>query len=244
MKSWDSTNLRVDVEPVHQEDIMDIVKKFCRYLVLCQCAVLAAAAVAQDGADVGLVNQLAGKVSYGAGANANLSAQAFMKVRQGDRFVLPADSSLRLVYFASGRQESWQGPASLRAGAQGSEVLNGKPPVITMLPTSVPQRMARIPDLVQGARLGGVVVRGGGGGRPSGPIPAEVELARGTYKSMRAQASPEDVTPELFLISVLQDFGYVDEMGPVADEMLKRQPDTPEVRELAKWVQMRINTPR
>jgi hypothetical protein len=225
---------------------MDIVKNLCRYLVLCQWLACAGAAMAQDAADVGLVNQLAGKVSYGAGANPNasLAAQAFMKIRQGDRFVVPADASLRLVYFASGRQESWQGPASLRAGAQGSDVLSGKPPVVVMLPNSVPQKMARIPDLVQGARLGGVVVRGGGGGRPSGPVPAEVEQARGVYKSMRAQASQEDVTPELYFLSVLQEYGYIDEMAPMAEEMLRRQPDTPEVKELAKWVQMRVNAPR
>ena len=205
---------------------------------------LAGAALAQDAADVGLINQLAGKASYGSGATANLPAQAFMKIRQGDRIVLPAEASLRLVYFANGRQESWQGPASLRAGAQGSEVLSGKPPVVSSLPGVVLQKVARIPDIVQGARLGGVVVRGGGGGRPSGPVPAEVEQARGVYKNLRAQASPEDVTPELYLLSVLQEYGYVDEMAPMAEEMLRRQPDTPEVRELAKWVQMRINAPR
>lgn len=223
---------------------MGKVKKLWGYLAPWLFAACAASAAAQDAADVGLVNQLAGKVSYGTGVNASLAAQAFMKVRQGDRFVLPADSSLRLIYFSSGRQETWQGPASLRAGMQGSEVLSGKPPAIAMLPTSVPQRMARIPDLVQGARLGGVVVRGGGGGRPSGPVPAEVQQARGMYRSMRAQASPEDVTPELYMISVLQEHGYVDEMGPVAAEMLRRQPDTPEVKELARWVQRRIDTPR
>jgi hypothetical protein len=223
---------------------MRVINKLWMYLALCQILAGSATALAHDSVDVGLVNQIAGRVSYGAGANAGMTAQAFMKVRQGDRFVLPAYASLRLVYFRNGRQESWLGPATLRAGLQGSELISGNPPAVTALPASVPQKMARIPDLVQGARLGGVVVRGGGAARPSGPVPAEVEQAKGMYKTMRAQASQEDVTPELYLISVLHEHGYIDDMAPMAEEMLKRQPETPEVRELARWVQMRTRSPR
>lgn len=223
---------------------MRIIKKLWLSLVLCQLLAGSSAALAQDSMDVGLVNQLAGRVSYGTGSSVNLTAQAFMKVRQGDRFAVPAYASLRLVYFRNGRQENWMGPATLRAGLQGSELISGNPPTVSSLPASVPQKMARIPDLVQGARLGGVVVRGGATARPTGPVPAEVEQARGTYKAMRAQASQEDVTPELYLISVLHEHGYIDEMAPMAEEMLKRQPETPEVRELARWVQMRAKSPR
>ena len=134
--------------------------------------------------------------------------------------------------------------SSLRAGMQGSELISGKPPAVITLPATVPQKMARVPDLLQGARLGGVVVRGVGGARPMGPVPTELTQARAAYKSLRSQTSDEDVTPELFLLSVLQEHGYVDEMAPMAEEMLRRQPDTPEVKELAKWVQMRVNAPR
>jgi hypothetical protein len=187
-----------------------------------------------------MVNQLAGKVTYGSG----LAAQAFMRVRQGDRFALPAGATLRIVYFRNGRQETWQGPATLRAGAEASDAQSGKPAAVAVLPMSAPQRIARLPDLVQGARLGGIVIRGGRGGRPTGPVPAEVEQARSLYKTWRGQASVDDVMPELYVLSVLQEHGYVDEMLPLAQEMLRRQPDTPEVRELAQWVQMRVNSPR
>jgi hypothetical protein len=229
---------------LHHGGIMQVAKKLWVCLSLCHLMVVAAAASAQEAVDVGLVNQLAGRVSYGSAANVNQTAQAFMKVRQGDRFVVPAYATLRLVYFRNGRQESWMGPATLRAGVQGSELIAGNPPLVTMLPASVPQKMARIPDLVQGARLGGVVVRGGGAVRSPGPGAAEVDQARGMYKVMRAQSSQEDVTPELYLISVLHEHGYIDDMAPVAEEMLRRQPETPEVRELAKWVQMRVKSPR
>jgi hypothetical protein len=203
---------------------------------------------AQESVDVGLVNQMNGAVTYlpgnGSGAGASMPTRAFMRVRLGDQFTVAAGASLRLIYFSSGRQESWQGPASLRAGRLGSELQSGQPPVVVALPVSVPQRMARVPDLVQGARLGGIVVRGGARARTTAAVSPELERARGLYRTMREATSADDVTPELYLLSVLQEHGQVDEIESVAREMLKRQPDTPEVKELAKWAQDRASAPR
>ena len=47
-------------------------------------------------------------------------AKAFMKVREGDHFTVPAGAQLRIVYFQGGRQETYTGPATLIAGAQAS----------------------------------------------------------------------------------------------------------------------------
>lgn len=215
-------------------------------LVLVLMGMASGAARAQavaEAVDVGLVSQVAGAVTYSGSGSGNQPVRAFMRIRQGDRITLPAGSSLRLIYTSSGRQETWQGPASLRAGPISSENLGGKPPVVQALPASVPQRMARVPDLVTGARLGGIVVRGSGAGRPAKPSP-EVEKARALYQTMRAEASADDVTPELFLIAVLQENGLVDELQSVTQEMLKRQPGTPEVKELATWARQRAEAPR
>lgn len=201
---------------------------------------------AQDAVDVGLVNQMAGAITYlaGNGAGTGMPARAFMRVRLGDHFTVAEGATLRLIYFSSGRQESWQGPARLRAGRLGSELQSGQPPAVVALPVSVPQRMARVPDLVQGARLGGIVVRGGARGRTTAAVSPELERARGLYRTMREETSADDVTPELYLLSVLQEHGQLDEIEFIAREMLKRQPDTPEVKELAKWAQERANAPR
>lgn len=212
-------------------------------LLLGMAVGMAANAQGQGGVDVGLVSQVSGAVTYSGGGTGSQAVRPFMRVRQGDRLTLPAGASLRLIYTSSGRQETWQGPASLRAGPISSENLGGNAPVVQALPASVPQKMARVPDLVTGARLGGIVVRGSGAGRPARPSP-EVEKARTVYKAMRAEASADDVTPELFLLSVLQENGMVDELQSVTQEMLKRQPDTPEVKELAKWAQQRADAPR
>lgn len=203
----------------------------------------AAAAFAQSG-DVGLVNQLAGDVAYTSQGGAQSKAQAFMKVRQGDRFTLPAGAQLRLVYFNGSRQETWKGPASFKAGAQQSEALSGQVAEASQLPSGVAQKIAQVPNLVQIAKLGrsgGIAVRGGGKpGRLSAEQQAEVTQAKATYAQMRQKAPAEDITPELYYYSVLQDHLLYEDMKSVTDEMLKRQPNNAEAQELAAYVKSRI----
>ena len=193
--------------------------------------------------DVGLINQLAGEVAYTGQGGAQSKAQAFMKVRQGDRFTLPAGAQLRVVYFNGSRQETWKGPSSFKAGTQQSEALSGQAAEAAQLPSGVAQKIAQVPNLVQIAKLGrsgGIAVRGGGKpGRLSAEQQAEVTQAKATYAQMRQKASAEDITPELYFYSVLQDHLLYDEMKTVTDEMLKRQPNNPEAQELAAYVKSR-----
>ncbi len=199
---------------------------------------------AAQSSDVGLVNQLSGDVNYAGQGNTQSKAQAFMKVREGDRFTLPAGAQLRLVYFNGSRQETWKGPASFKAGTRQSEALSGQVADAGQLPSGVAQKIAQVPNLVQIAKLGrsgGIAVRGGGKpGRLNSEQQAEVSQAKATYAQMRQTASEEDITPELYYYSVLQDNLLYSEMKTVTDEMLKRQPNNPEAQELAAYVKSRI----
>jgi len=194
--------------------------------------------------DVGLVNQLAGDVSYAGQGGSQSKAQPFMKVRQGDRFTLPAGAQLRLVYFNGSRQETWKGPSSFKAGTQQSEALSGQVAEATQLPSGVAQKIAQVPNLVQIAKLGrsgGIAVRGGGKpSRLTSEQQTEVNQAKAIYTQMRQKAPAEDITPELFYYSVLQDHLLYDEMKAVTDEMLKRQPNNADAQELAAYVKSRI----
>jgi len=204
---------------------------------------LALGAVAQS-SDVGLINSLSGAVTYAGQGGTESKAQPFMKVRQGDRFTLPAGAQVRLVYFNGSRQETWKGPASFKAGAQKSETLSGQAAEAAQLPSGVAQKIAQVPNLVQIAKLGrsgGIAVRGGGKpGRLTSEQQAEVSQAKTNYAAMRKSASAEDITPELYYYSVLQDHLLYDEMKMVTDEMLKRQPGNAEAQELAAYVKSRI----
>ena len=208
-------------------------------------ALLAAALGANaQSTDVALINQLSGNVSYTGQGGAEAKAQAFMKVRQGDRFNLPAGTELRLVYFNGSRQETWKGPSSFKAGTQQSEAMSGQAAESGQLPSGVAQKIAQVPNLVQIAKLGrsgGIAVRGGGKpGRLSSEQQSEVNQAKSNYAQMRQKASAEDITPELYYYSVLQDHLLYEEMKTVTDEMLKRQPGNAEAQELAAYVKSRL----
>lgn len=190
--------------------------------------------------DVGLVNMLSGDVSYQSGDATPGKTLVFMKVRQGDRFIVPAGAQLRVVYFQGGRQEMWKGPGAFRAGSLQSEPSSGSPAEVTTLPSTVPHRISQIPELIQIARLGrsgGVQVRGmAKAPRLTAEQKAEVVGARDTYRKLRIASAADDVTPELYLYTVLQDYLLYDEMKPVAEDMVKRQPNNADVQALQAWV--------
>lgn len=196
-------------------------------------ALLAGHATAHAQADVGLVNLAAGDVAYASPSGARTRVTPFMKVREGDRFTLAAGAQLRVLYFQSGRQERFTGPASFTAGRQASSVHSGSQPQVTSLPTGVPQQIARVPELLQNAKLGGVQLRGVS---PAKPDDANLREARSQYARLRKELPRDDITPELFLYSVLSDYHRYDDMRPVVDEMLRKQPDNEEVKALAAWV--------
>jgi hypothetical protein len=194
-------------------------------------------------ADAGLINQLSGDVTYSSGASGSAKARPFMKVREGDRFTLPAGAQARIVYFQGGRQEAYVGPATLIVGAQASQQQTGPAPQVSQLPAGVPQKIAQTPELVQIARLGrsgGVAVRGVQPVQRLSPqAQAELRQARQTYEEMRKAAAADDIVPEQYLYAVLQDHLLYEEMKPVVAEMRKRQPSDPDVAAMADYVKVK-----
>lgn len=203
-------------------------------LVLLFTASLAVSA--QD--DVGVVNLVSGEVTYAAAGGSPAKVSPFMRVREGDRFDLASGGQLRVVYVQGGRQERWQGPATFVAGPQEGKAQKGRPAEVTQLPATVPARIARVPQLMQNVRLGGVGLRAM---RPDRTAMDEVVLqdARATYQTLRRDLPADDLTPELYLYATLDEYRRYDEMGPVVAEMLRKQPQNEEVRALAAFVKAR-----
>ena len=188
-------------------------------------------------ADVGLVSAVSGDVTYVSSPAPPARVQGFMRVREGDRFRLAAGAQIRIVYLNASRQERWEGAAEFRAGKEASVPIAGKPAEMTMLPDAVGQHMTRIPALVHNAQLGGIQLRGGIVHRPSVvEQEAVVRQARQTHDAMRTSMAPDDITPELYLYSVLSEYALYADMKAVVAEMLKRQPGNEEVMVLDKWV--------
>jgi DNA-binding protein H-NS len=191
-----------------------------------------------------LISQVAGDVSYVSSSGAG-KVPAFMKIRLGDRFTVAAGAQVKVVYFQNGRQETWRGPAGFRSGTEQSASLAGTVYEVASLPVGVPQKIQRIPELLQMAKLGGIQVRGTTPKqRASLEQQAEVAAARATYTQLRQQLPQDDITPELYLFTVLQDYLLYGDMKTVADEMLHRQPGNPEAQQLAEWARERVQSSR
>lgn len=196
-------------------------------------ALLGGGVYAQDaGGDVGLVNSLQGDVSYQGKEGPARKAQPYMRLRHGDKVTLATGATIKISYTTASRQESWTGPSSFVATSSGGELLKGSKPEVSQLPAAVPQKLARVSELMNTSRVGGLVVRSVKA--PSASSKEEVAEAVAAYESMRASAAPSDVTPELFLYSVFQEHGMVDDLKIVAKQMMQRQPDNPEIRQLAQ----------
>jgi len=212
-----------------------------KFLALLFSAV-SAAAWAQGG-DVGLVNLVSGGVTYAPLSGSPSEAKPFMRVRDGDRFNVPAGGQVRIVYFTSSRQEGWSGPSSFRAGKGAGEAISGKAAEITVLPAGVSQRIARVPELMQSAKLGGIQLRGGitPVQKASLEQQAAVGDARATYEKMRREMPADDITSELYLYAVLHDYLLYEDMKAVVDEMLRKQPGNDDVKQVLVWVNGRLS---
>ena len=198
---------------------------------------IACSGASWSASDVGLINQLQGEISY-QGGSAISHASPYMKVREGDRFTIAAGAVLRLVYFDGGRQETWKGPAVFKAGLKQGEAVSGAAEV-SQVPGGVPAKLAQTAEVIQIARLGragGVTVRGVKTQQLSTGQAAEIARAKTTYEAWRATAAADDITPELYLYTVLDSHMMYEDMKTVVKAMQARQPNSPEVRELAAWV--------
>jgi len=202
-------------------------------ILLAALSLVACAAQAQD--DVALVNLVSGDVKYTPAGGAAAKVSAFMKVLDGDRFDLAAGSQLRVVYLRGSRQETWQGPASFRAAAGQGEPIRGKPAEVKQLPPAISGPIARVPQLMQNAKLGGVQLRGL---RPDRTAADEEKLrnARATYEKLRGELPRDDITAELYYYAALEEYKLYEEMRPIAREMVRKQPNSEEARLLLGYV--------
>ena len=190
-------------------------------------------AFAQSGsADVALVNAMQGDVSYQGKEGPAKKAQAYMRLRHGDKISLAAGASMKISYTTVSRQETWTGPGSFVATSAGGEVLKGSKPEIAQMAAAVPQKLARVAELMNTSRVGGLVVRSVAA--QSAASKEEVAEAVRIYETMRLTAAPNDVMPELLLYSVFQEHGMVSDLKKVAGDMIKRQPENADIQRLAK----------
>jgi hypothetical protein len=231
--------------------------KFSFPAVVAFLAMWAAAAQAVS-PDVGMVTALNDGVTYWNKAEKGQPAavQAFMKVRQGDRFKLSANAVLKVLYFNTGRQETWQGPRLLTAGPGASEAEGGGQPKVEMVSVKIAGKIkaAPLPLPRSNLQFSGVIRTMGAQRQRSEPKAApqtvtgqkaeqEIAQARKVYREWRQKAEPADFTPEMYLLSVLAEHDRYREMDQTIAEMLVRKPGDPALKQLQIWVRTQMAQP-
>lgn len=119
---------------------------------------------------------------------------------------------------------------------------------MTVLPETVSKEMQRISPLIDPEKLhrsGSTTVRGKkirpeSVSTKSALLTEEersiVEAARNTYKTLGQGLDSDDITPELYLFSVLADFDQSEEMDSLLKRMREKQPGAPVIDRLAAWL--------
>jgi hypothetical protein len=232
---------------------------FC--LVLFTSLLTASVAAQTSLPDVGLITKLTGEATYWNKGDNQKPAQvrAFMKVRQGDHLKLPAAASLTLLYFASGRQETWQGPATLMAGDQESQVWGGKQPApqpeVKILPSKATRQMMGLPLPLpcSGAGRSGFIQtmapqcpaaeRAGAPAPLSSGAQRKIQAAEKVYRDLQKAAAADDVTPELYFLGVLTEYKQFSEMPKVVETMLQKRPGDAALKDLKDWLRQQNSPP-
>lgn len=186
-------------------------------------AVLALAAAHALAADAGFATQVAGPIAFKDG----MPLAAFTKLRSGDLLLLKPGAKLQLVYFGSGRQETWTGQCVLSVGERESTPRDCPAPAIKELPPAVLAALQNTPDMVSDIRNRSGMVRM----RALTPK-KDVAAAEEQYKLLRAQAADDDITPELYLYSRLWALQQTGALANVLALMEQRRPGSPEVEAL------------
>jgi hypothetical protein len=205
-------------------------------------------------ADVGLITALTNNITYWNKAESGqpAPAQTFMKVRLGDNFKLPDHATLKVLYFNTGRQETWTGPCLVTAGDGASKAEGCSQPEVYMVSAKLANQIktAPLPLPRSNLQFSGAIRTMGEGQVPEAkavPQPTsgrkaeqEITQARKVYRQWRQKTSPEDFTPELYLLGVLAEHGRYQEMDRMITEMRGQNPRDPALLRLQTWVRAQM----
>ena len=158
-------------------------------------------------AEVGLVTALSGSVCLQEGKAASRNLQSFIKLRELDRLTLHGNTRLQIVFFDSGRQETWRGAGLLEVGSMTSQAIKGDLQVdVKTLPAMLVKQLAKTPTIDGIAKSGMLRLRTL---RPE----LGMEMLEKNYADLRNNTDASDHAPDLYLLASyfeLREFSKVE----------------------------------
>ena len=170
--------------------------------------------------EVALVMSVQGKVVR-FGDAMPMPVEAFVKLKEGDKLSLEKDSRLQVVYFDNGRQETWSGPGRLEMTLREGKASGLPAAEVKSLPLVMARQLARTPALDGQGRGGVTRLRS---------VPGLDAMTRleDTYHDLRSRAGPNDLGPEMYLLSGLYDMRELDRVERVIGDLQQDRPKNPE----------------
>lgn len=186
-------------------------------------AQLAGAASLTEG--VALVTAVEGKVRYPT-SSGNETLGAFIKLKQGDMLSLEGGARVRIVYFASKRQESWAGTGKLEITPTDGKGQGLGEPEVKLLPELLVRQIARTPSVDDQGRVGMIRVR-------AIATPQAVAKLEKDYQQLRADSAHDDLNPEIFLLAGLLELRQLDQLEKTIGQLPAMHPGNLEAKVLA-----------
>lgn len=191
--------------------------KTLKMLVAMLCLLPAAQVLALT-VEAGLLTKVSEGVQVNSGGESR-AAVPFMKLAEGDVLVLPQGASAQVVYFENGRHESWSGGGEVQVSVGGGSSASLEASVRKLPPLMVAQ-LEKTPAGGKRGKAGMVVLRA----LPDIDAILEVEE---NYQQYRAEAAPDDTTPELYFLNGMLDLKQYDRVRDFLEELRAREADTP-----------------
>jgi hypothetical protein len=147
--------------------------------------------------------------------------EAFTKLRHGDLLALDRESRVQVVYFESGRQETWLGGGRLEITKAESTAYGLASPEVKLLPAMMVRQIVKTPVLDSQGRGGMMRLR-------SVASAANVEKIEENYKRMRLEAARNDINPDLYLLSSMFEIRELDRVERALADLQQRQRGNPD----------------
>lgn len=172
--------------------------------------------------EVALVTAVTGSVSQ-LGASAPKALEPFARLKQGDVVRLDGRAGVRLIFFDSRRQESWQGDGRIEIGSNQGKGSGLPEPQVLLLPELMARQIAKTPSTDNPGRPGPA--------RTRSIDKAEGGLAKldSDYSRLRKDAAADDINPEIFLLAGLFEMREFDRLEQTLKDLRDSRPGNMEI---------------
>lgn len=183
---------------------------------------------ATEGAQDSFITNLNGSAYYATENNDRAELLSFIKIPENAEVYVEENSNLQIVYLSSGIQETWSGPITFTTGEKASLYEQSSPPDNTKtLPPFMLNVLLQSPEVISSikTRQGMIRVR-------SLLTARKVKEAEENYLQMLEQVDENDITPEIYLITTLDNLRVYNRMTKPLEEMIRKQPNNLQAKEL------------